>query len=106
MMAQQPIWKIAIPDELDVESVEEVLAETDIRQKDGTGLQIERLDISSDRSTEVFVSGSEADARMLLARIGKRWSQLADGVKYVACSMEELHRTGSEALRRPQDRRQ
>jgi hypothetical protein len=99
-MTQQPLWKISIPRALEREAVEELLAKTATSQQEGTGLQVERLDVS-DGSTELFVSGADADAQMLVARIGERPSQRAGRVKRAACTVEELQRTGAAPKRRP-----
>ena len=99
-MTQQPLWKISIPRALEREAVEELLAKTATWEKDGTGIQVERLDVG-ERSTDLFVSGADADAQMLVARIGERPSQRAGRVKRAACTVEELQRTGPAAKRRP-----
>ncbi len=94
-MAGQPIWKITVPDEIPLQSVEELLAKAATWRTEGTGLQIERLDVIYG-STYLFVSGSEADAQALLVRIGERSPKLAGRVTHAACSVEELHRPTPE----------
>lgn len=95
-MGEQPIWKITLSDELDPDSVEELLARTRSSQTGGTGLLMERVDVTNG-STAVFVSGARADAQALLARVSEHQPKGARRPKCAACTVEELHRTGRKA---------
>src|SRR5262245_44644869 len=99
MMANQPIWTITVPEEVPLESIEELLSKSASWRTAGTGLQIERLDVISG-TTSVYVSGSEADARALVDRIGERLPKTVGRVKNAACSVKELRRLKSEKRRR------
>lgn len=103
-MGEQPIWKVTLRDELDLDSVEALLAGMPSWQTGGTGLRIERVDVVKG-STGMYVSGSEADAQMLLARIRERHPKPAGRPQVAACTLEELRRTGPEASRRPKPKR-
>ena len=92
-MDQQPIWKITLPDALDRGSVEDLLTKLTVWHHGGTGLQLERIDVSQGR-TGVFLSGSEADAQTLVASIAKHRPKLANRLEYSACTVKELHKMG------------
>lgn len=89
MAAEQPIWKLTLPGELDGAALEELVGRAAIRQTGGAGLRLERADVAGG-STTIFLSGSRADAQTLLATVGE---SRARRPKLASCTVEELHRT-------------
>ncbi|HKY46564.1 MAG TPA: hypothetical protein VJQ79_01155 [Acidimicrobiia bacterium] len=102
-MSEQPIWKITLSDDLDPDAVEELLPKAASWEMEGTGLQVERVDVVNG-STYVFVSGSEADAQRLLERIGEFQPKLIGSRECEACTVEVLHRMEPEKPPRPKRR--
>lgn len=93
-MSEQPIWRITVPEELTPASVEALIAEAAPWRTGGTGVQPERIDVGRGKTT-VFVSGSEADTKALVARIGDDKREAVGGAEYTACTVEDLHSTGA-----------